>query len=658
MKKIASGAMLALLMIAMGNDYVASARVDRRAGVIHPLDDLTGPEIVRAIELLRKEQHLDSGIRFPNVVVQEPAKADVLAAREEGAQRLPRKVFVAAFDPARNVLTEYVVDLSASKIDSVRPLPGVQPPILPEEYEILSEITKADTGYRAAIAKRGLSLDDLYVDGWAPGILTDDEASSGTRFMRAITYFKGTYKNLYARPIEGLIATLDMNRRQVVSIRDIGVVPLAKGGRDLDAESNKPHRRAPTRLSVTQPNGVSFQVKGREVRWQNWRFRFSMQPMKGLVLYQVGYEDKGRLRPILYKASLSEMVVPYGDPAKTWSFRNAFDVGEYGLGKTAHPLVPLLDAPSNAVFFDATIADDLGEPLVIPRAVALYERDGGLLWKHHDSTNGEKFGRRGRELVLSFTTTIGNYDYGINWIFHQDGVLEVDVFLTGILLAKGTDVAVSECDVSCTRLVEPLVTAPNHQHFFNFRIDLDVDGAKGNRPVEMNTSSMPWGAANPDGNAFEMTSALLNSERSAVRDLHFETARRWKVMNADSRNAFGHPVGYMLMTGENSVPLLHERSVIRRRAGFINHPVWFTRYRDEEQSAAGEYPNQSKGGEGLPLWTSDDEPLDREDVVLWYTFGVTHVPKPEEWPVMNVHHAGFKLVPANFFSANPAMNIP
>jgi primary-amine oxidase len=106
------------------------------------------------------------------------------------------------------------------------------------------------------------------------------------------------------------------------------------------------------------------------------------------------------------------------------------------------------------------------------------------------------------------------------------------------------------------------------------------------------------------------------------------------------------------------VPYVDKSSNTRARAGFIEHPVWFTRYKDDEQSSAGDYPNQSKGGDGLPRFVADDEPLESTDVVLWYTFGVTHIPRPEEWPIMNAHHTGFRLMPYNFFGKNPALGVP
>src|SRR5205807_245084 len=160
---------------------------------------------------------------------------------------------------------------------------------------------------------------------------------------------------------------------------------------------------------------------------------------EGLVLHTVGYEDRSRLRSVIYRASVSEMAVPYGDPNAAWRWRSAFDVGEYGLGRLASPLEPGKDAPDNATFLDAVFADDFGKPYTLPRAIAIYERDGGILWKHFDIFTSRNDSRRARELVICFVAAIGNYDYVISWIFHQDGSLELDAGLSGILLAKGVE---------------------------------------------------------------------------------------------------------------------------------------------------------------------------------------------------------------------------
>jgi primary-amine oxidase len=403
-------------------------------------------------------------------------------------------------------------------------------------------------------------------------------------------------------------------------------------------------------------------VEGHAVRWQEWRFRFALDPREGLVLYTAGCQEGDRLRPVLYRASLSEMAVPYADPDPNWTFRSAFDVGEYGIGRFANSLAPAADVPENAVFFEATLADDHGAPYAQPRAVALYERDGGLLWRHYNEETERLETRRARELVLTCITTIGNYDYALSWIFRQDGSLAAEVLLTGIMLTKGVPARQAEgrtgMEEPYGHLVAPNVLAVNHQHFFNFRLDLDVDGATPNSVYELETRAAPAGRQNPAGNAFFMTEQLLASEQKAQRDLNLAANRLWKVVNPAARGALGGPPGFLLIPGANAVPYARPEAFVRRRAGFLDHHLWVTRYAPGERYAAGDYLNQSRGGEGLPKWTKADRSIKNEDVVLWYTMGVTHLPRPEEWPVMAAHRAGFQMLPAGFFERNPALTLP
>jgi primary-amine oxidase len=130
------------------------------------------------------------------------------------------------------------------------------------------------------------------------------------------------------------------------------------------------------------------------------------------------------------------------------------------------------------------------------------------------------------------------------------------------------------------------------------------------------------------------------------------------VINPNNKNTLGQPTGYLLSTGESSIPIAAVNSSVRQRAGFVNSHLWVTPQAPDEIYAAGLYINQSKGGEGLPAWTKQNRLLENKDVVVWYTFGVTHIPRPEDWPVMPVHKAGFKLMPVGFFTQNPALDVP
>ena len=325
--------------------------------------------------------------------------------------------------------------MNAGTIVSWNQIKGVQPLVLAGEDDALSKLVKADPRWQAAMKKRNITdFAQVQIDGWATGQLP--AAYKGRRMLRALSYFRGDATNFYGRPIEGVVALVDMNADKVVEVVDTGVLPLPPPSQELDEKSTGT-RTAPKPLVITQPDGASFEINGQEVRWQKWRFRYAMHPREGLVLHTVSYDDQGRVRPILYRGSLSEMVVPYGDTDGNWRWRSAFDVGEYSVGRLASSIEPKTDAPENATLIDATFAGDDGVPYVLPRALGIYERDGGLLWKHYEGYSTKNESRRARQLVIFSIATIGNYDYAVNWVFHQDGVLEVDAALSGIMLPKG-----------------------------------------------------------------------------------------------------------------------------------------------------------------------------------------------------------------------------
>jgi primary-amine oxidase len=628
------------------------------AEATHPLDPLDESEIASAVEILRAAPGFPPNALFSTVQLNEPPKSEVLNFRAGAAFR--REAFAIVFDREKNRTSEAVVDLRANKLVSWKEIAVVQPLVFYSEYETLQKIVKADARWQAAMRRRGITdFEQVAVDGWAVG---QADARFTGRLLRGLSYLKGDSANYYGRPIEGVIALVNMNTQRVVELTDTGVVPITPNGQDFDEKSIGKLREKPKPLLITQPEGAGYQLSGREIRWQKWRFRYTMHPREGLVLHLVNYDDDGTLRPVLYRASLSEMVVPYGDPDANWRWRAAFDVGEYSVGRLASPLEPKLDAPENAQLIDATFADDFGKPYTLERAVAIYERDGGILWKHFDTVSGKNETRRARELVMFFVATIGNYDYAVNYIFKQDGSLEVDLALTGIMLAKGVrerraDENHSTLSATTGHLVAENIVAPHHQHFFSFRLDFDIDGTR-NSVTEMNTSGMPAGANNPYLNGFLMRESVFRTELEARRRMDMRAARVWTVTNFSARNSLGHHTSFILVPGANSLPYIAPQSLVRRRAQFINNHFWATRYNPGELYAAGVYPNQSRGGDGLPRFVADNESIENQDVVVWYTLGVTHIPRPEEWAVMPVTHVGFKLIPGGFFSRNPALDVP
>ncbi len=606
----------------------------------HPLAPLTADEIRQAARLFRDSGHFPAGTGFSLIALDEPPKEMVLAKAP-----LPRRAFAVIYDRKRNQTFEAIANLSTKAIDSWKLIPGAQPAINSEDSDRADEIVRADPRWARAMRQRGIQdVDDVVTMAWSAGYFGQPGTDTG-RMVCVVPYYAGAGANLYAHPVEGVVAHVNLTSGKVIDFLDIDRnVPISRENADLGP---RPGGLPAAPLVVTQPNGPDFRIEDGEVRWQRWRFRYALHPREGLVIYTAGYEDGGRVRTVLYRGSLSEMVVPYGDPSAGWYFRNSFDAGELGLGAMASPLRPGVDCPDNCSVFDAVMAGSAGEPRTIPGAVAIYERDAGVAWKHENNT------RRERELVVSYFSQPGNYEYGFDWIFHQNGAIEVRVYLTGIMAAKG----VADGSDQHSHLVARNLAAPHHQHFFTFRLDMDVDGTS-NRVVEMNSVPVPAGKQNPYGGGFVMQETRLRTEREAQRSLNLQSSRRWIVQSASAKNALGHPTGYALLPGENSAPFAQPDSWVRKRAGFLNAHVWVTPYNAAERYAAGDYPNQSKGGDGLVKWTAANRSVDNQDIVLWYTMGITHNPRPEDWPVMPVYEAGFKLVPWGFFASNPVMDLP
>lgn len=285
----------------------------------------------------------------------------------------------------------------------------------------------------------------------------------------------------------------------------------------------------------------------------------------------------------------------------------------------------------------------------------MHEEDHGISWKHTDRRlpNAPEV-RRSRRLVISSMCTVENYEYGFFWYLYQDGNIEFECKMTGILSLG----ALPEGETRpYGTVIAPSLYAPNHQHFFNMRLDVDVAGTQ-NSVYQVDMKGAPAGPDNPFNNAFFADKTLLQTEKGARANLNGDTWRTWKIENPSVLNRMGDPVGYKFFPGENCIPFVSKEAWWRKRAGFVDYHMWVTPNDPKEMFAAGDYPNQSRGGDGLEKWVEQDRDIVDTDVVLWYTFGHTHVPRPEDYPVMPVASLGFLLKPNGFFDINPANDLP
>jgi primary-amine oxidase len=619
----------------------------------HPLDALTGAEIERAVAVVRDSGRLTAAAIFSYIALDEPPKSVVAAHRDGDA--VDRRVRLQIVPGPQADVIEAVVSIADGRLRSWDEMPGMRPALLFGESITAIAAVQGDERWLAALRSRGIdSVDQVQIDPWPAGTF-GLPIEDGRRITRCISYFRETpTDNGYARPIEGLIAFVDMATGEVLDVVDYGSVPLPPGKGSYYPQDVGPLRDDLRPLEITQPQGPSFEVDGNRIRWQRWSLRVGFDACEGLVLHTVGYDDGGRVRPILHRASVSEMVVPYGDPGPMHGWKNAFDAGEWGLGRLANSLTEGCDCLGAITYFDAILTNEQGMPYPLANAICLHEEDYGILWKHVDLQSGTTEVRRSRRLVISSIATVGNYEYGFYWYLYMDGTIQFEVKLTGIMSTRA--VAEGERPPEAP-LVAPGLAAPVHQHMFNVRLDLDVDGTT-NEVYEIETLPMPPGPDNPWSNGFLPHATRLVSEQQAQRVVDSSRSRYWKFVNPDVRNGLGEPVAYKLVPGATPTLLADPSSSVGRRAAFATKNLWVTPFTADERRAAGEYPNQHAGGDGLPRWTAADRSLEGTDIVAWYTFGVTHVPRPEDWPVMPVEYAGFHLAPVGFFDRNPALDVP
>jgi primary-amine oxidase len=621
----------------------------------HPLDPLCADELLRSRRVIDAAGMVHDGTRFALVQLDEPAKNDVLAWTP--GERVDRRVRSVLLDAETGAVTEVVVSLDTEQVlfttdVATEDHPYGQPPLVVNELIVLDQIVKNDERWRAAMAKRGITdLTTCKVLPLSAGQF-GFEHEAGRRVMRAITLYQEHPTDIpWFRPIEGVIADVDLIDRRILRFADHGGDPVPPRHPNLAEGAWAPTRTSLRALSITQPDGPSFHVDGNAVTWEGWSFRIGFDAREGLVLHQVGIADGDRVRPVLHRASVAEMVVPYADPHPMRFWISYFDEGEYGLGRLATTLTLGCDCLGEIHYFDAVYADDRGEPVEQSRVVCLHEEDVGVLWKHQDFFSGTSEVRRSRRLVVSSWAAIGNYDYGFFWYLYQDGTIELDIKLTGIVFSVATHTAGDHATQ-----ITPELAAPYHQHLFSVRLDMTVDGTD-NTIEEVDVVGVE-NEDNPYGNAFTARATVLERESTAGRVADPSRSRSWRIVNRAARNAVGAPTAYALVPAANPTLLARPGSSVAERAVFATRHLWVTRYDPAERYAAGEYPNQHAGGAGVPAFQQADRDLVDTDVVVWHTCGSTHIPRLEDWPVMPVEHVGFSLKPLGFFNRNPTLDIP
>ncbi|CAF3395146.1 unnamed protein product [Rotaria socialis] len=633
----------------------------------HPLDPLNADEMNLTTRLLATSESFQSYMRIINIILNEPTDKEYVRNYKPN-DLLERSVTAVVRDPKGRTTYEFVVDLIKKTVENCTEFKGVQPSLTFDEM-IEADITlRSSEAMLAALAKRNIKIEDVVFYPFSSGYRDERDSPAKRRIFRPYAAVrKSEADNYYAHHIDGLVITVDLDSF-TVEVEDHQVIPLPPKSGNYDPEGIKAPDNVPyfpdgvrkdlKPFVITQPEGPSFQVNDNVISWQKWRFRVGFNVREALTINMIEYFDQNRWRPILYRAAISEMWVPYGDTSAGHSYKNAFDVGEAGMGLLTNSLVLGCDCLGEIRYLDAILNNNRGQALLVKNAICIHEEDTGILWKHSEFVYQRSQCRRARRLVVSCIITVGNYEYGLFWYFMLDGTIQFEAKLTGIIAPGAIENGKTPLSGG---LVAEGVYGPHHQHFFNMRLDWMLDGVK-NSLVEVNCETMPLGPDNPAGNGWIAKETVLKTVGEARR-LHDATKGRfWKIINPQVKNHVNQPVAYKLTaSGPACYPLCDINSTQGGRSALTRYHLWGTQYHPDELYAAGRFPNQCKGDEdGVAIYSEKhkNDSLVECDLVTWYTFGVNHVVRPEDWPVMPVETVGFRLQPCGFFAGSAAMDVP
>lgn len=616
--------------------------------ITHPLQPLTPDEIRRVSDIVLRHPPYEDAVRFETIELLEPSKEEVRVFKTGMPIRRRARVNVSS---ARRVsVTRMTIDLASGEILTRKVLEGQRPMIQLEQFLVIEGLVRADPGFIAACAKRGITdMEQVCVDPWSAG--TFGIPGEEGRFLSHVFCWLRLKKNeaFYAHPIEGLNAVIDLNSGKVIRIDDYGITPIPMTEYNYEREFLTEFQPPAKPINVVQPEGVNFTFDGPVLKWRNWSLVVGFNARESLTLHDIRFDG----RPVVHRASIVEMTVPYGSPDGGHFRKNVFDVGEYGVGKLANSLRLGCDCLGVIQYLDAHLNKIDGTPWTIENAICVHEEDAGLAWKHTDFRTERVESRRNSRLVVSTICTVGNYEYGFYWYFYLDGTIEHEVKATGVI---NTAACIPGNPGKYAREVAPGLIGHIHQHILCARLDMAVDGDR-NSFVECNTYAEPLGPANPYGNAFYEQETVLKRESEAARRADPASMRYWKVVNPNKKNRAGSPVGYKLHAPHTVTPFVHPESPSGQRMGFTQNHVWVTAFDPEERYPSGEFLNHSDGSGDIRAFVAKNRPIENTDIVLWHVFGLHHPVRIEDFPVQPCVMTGFKLMPFGFFDGNPTINL-
>ncbi|OTG92378.1 primary-amine oxidase [Acinetobacter sp. ANC 3832] len=630
--------------------------------VPHPLNGLTSQEISTTFEVISKSNYAYKNMRFSEIKLKEPDKEKVWNFFLKNTPYKEDRIAIFTLLKGKQVI-EGEVDLKSQQVTQWNVLDNTHGMVLYDDMVAVQEIVTKDINYKKALAKRGVKdISKVVTTPLTVGFFGGkDGLDHELNVLKVVSYLDTGDGNYWAHPIENLVAVVDLDNKKIVKLEEGAIIPVPMAPNSILPKNDKKQFKS---LQIVEPEGKNFSITGQTIHWGPWCFHVGLDSRVGLQLSTVTYKDKGIKRKVMYEGNLGGMVVPYGDPDMGWYFKSYLDSGEYGMGTLTSSIEKGVDAPDNAVLLDAVIADYMGQPRVIPNAIAIFERYAGPEFKHQEM-NQPNISVERRELVIRWISTVGNYDYIFDWVLNNNGIIGINAGATGIEAVKGVKSktmhdATAKEDTRYGTLIDHNIVGTTHQHIYNFRLDMDVDG-ENNSFMELDPIVTKNVSGGPRSSAMEVKERIVDTEQEAAQKFDPSTIRL--LSNTNKENKMGNPISYQIIPFAGGThPIAKGANFSKdewlfKRLSFMDKQIWVTKYDINEKFPEGKYSNRSMTDTGLGQFVANNDNINNKDLVVWMTTGTTHVARAEEWPIMPTEWVYTMLKPWNFFDSTPTLKL-
>lgn len=420
------------------------------------------------------------------------------------------------------------------------------------------------------------------------------------------------------------------------------------------------HTNTPTNIhgpKLVEPQGHRYHVDQNFVEYAGWSFAYGVRSTTGLQVFDLRFNGER----IAYEISLQEAIAFYSGDTPA-AMQTKYIDGGWAMGSSTYELAPGIDCPEIATFVDLYHYYDTDKPVRYRNALCIFEMTLGMPLRRHFNSNfqgGYNFygGLENTVLVMRTTSTVYNYDYIWDFVFYQNGVMEVKVSATGYIHAT----FFTPNGLQFGNKVAHHVLGNIHTHLVHYKVDLDIAGRENtfeSLDLKFVNFTNPW---SPDN--FVVQSKLQKTEHKTERSAAFRFGRKFpryvQFKNPNERNKWGHEKGYRIQFNSHAHSVLPKGWKEENAISWSRYPLAVTRRKDSEDASSSIYAQNDPWEPVVSFedYIRNNENIVNQDIVAWVTVGFLHVPHSEDIPNTATpgNSVGFFLRPFNFFDEDPSL---